>query len=85
MSKVKQISPNNTINKISRKAVIKVEKFAKAEYEKCFNWIPAGSQIFIVKTNTELNQNIFRESLQIGELKMKDVLDAIEMTFYSKN
>ncbi len=38
--------------------------------------------IFVIKTDTELNQNIFRESLQIGELKMKDLLDAIDIIFY---
>ena len=55
-------------------------KYLEIEYQNYEN-----KPIFIVKTNTELNQNIFRESLQIGELKMKDVLDAIDMTFYSKN
>ena len=55
-------------------------KYLEIEYQNYEN-----KPIFIVKTNTELNQNIFRESLQIGELKMKDVLEAIDMTFYSKN
>ena len=52
-------------------------KYLEIEYQNYEN-----KPIFIVKTNTELNQNIFRESLQIGELKMKDLLDAIDMTFY---
>ena len=55
-------------------------KYLEIEYQNYQN-----KPIFNVKTNTDLNQNIFRESLQIGELKMKDVLNAIEMTFYSKN
>ena len=44
MSKVKQINQNTPINKISRRTVIKIKKFAQAEYEQYFNWIPAGSQ-----------------------------------------
>ncbi len=44
MSKVKPLSYKYSLNKISRKTSIKMTEFAKAEYEKCFNWIPAGSQ-----------------------------------------
>ena len=52
-------------------------KYLEIEYQNYEN-----EPIFFVKTNTELNQNIFRESLQIGELKMSDILDAIDITFY---
>ncbi len=43
MSKTKQISYKNTINKISRKTALKVENFASLQFEKFNNWIPAGT------------------------------------------
>ncbi|MFX1370551.1 MAG: hypothetical protein ACFFCE_01725 [Promethearchaeota archaeon] len=44
MSKIKQITYNTSLNKISRKTAIKVEQIANLKFEKCYNWIPAGSQ-----------------------------------------
>ncbi|MFX1568130.1 MAG: hypothetical protein ACFFCV_07160 [Promethearchaeota archaeon] len=44
MTKLKQIVYKNALNKISRKTALKVNRYAKLPFEKCYNWIPAGSQ-----------------------------------------